>query len=540
MRPTTEAIAVPVDSLSPVLIVGGGPAGLVAALELRRFGIPVRIVDELLEPAHTSRAIGLQARTLEELELRGLADEFVSGGHRACAGEIYAEGKLLFHADFTRIPSRYNFVLFLAESETERILRKALAAQGAAVEWGVKMTAFGQNPSAVTATLKHAGGSLEEVRAAYVIDAEGAHSIIRDTLELQFKGKTLDETFALGDLEIESAISDTSFHIFSSQQGLLALFPMGAGRFRIVAGNPQTLSAPSQEPALEDLQALYDRRSHIPAKLRSLQASSLFHIQSRMVSNPRIGRIFLTGDAAHICSPAGAQGMNTGMQDAMNLGWKLALVLEGKAPESLLDTYGDDRVPVMRSILSRTEGLTNALGGPSALRSFFLHLAPWLGHAELVQQTATSYISQIALNYRSSMLSEDHFGDGSLVAGDRVPDLTVRGAQACAPHEACRLLHLLNASRFTLLMANFADSAAVRALFSGTSSSWKDLVDVVEIAPPQGDAGKPFSDAFGLRPSLTLVRPDAYIGFRGGESSAEALTKYGNRWLASSAQKQAA
>jgi 2-polyprenyl-6-methoxyphenol hydroxylase-like FAD-dependent oxidoreductase len=510
---------------------------MAAALELSRFGIPVRIVDEMEGPASTSRAIGIQARTLEELELRGLADEFVHAGHRTGGGDIYGDGKLLIHADFTKIPSRYNFVLFLAQTQTERILREGLEAQGAAVEWGVKMTAFGQNPSGVTVTLEHSDGQLEEVTAAYVIDAEGAHSIIRNTLGLQFKGKTLEETFVLGDVQIDGNLSNENFHIFSSEDGLLALFPMGGNHFRVVADKPSGISEQTEKPTLEDLQAFYDQRSHVSAKLLDLTWSSFFHINSRMVASLRAGRIFLAGDAAHIHSPAGAQGMNTGIQDAINLGWKLAFVLQGKAPESLLDTYGEDRLPVMRSILSRTEGLTNALGGPSVLRSFFLHLTPWIANAEFVQEAATSHISQIALNYRSSLLSEDHFGDGSLVAGDRIPDLTVLIA---GTGEQQRLFTLLNASRFTLLLANFADTAAVRARFFGASSPWQELVDVVEIAPPEGDARETFTASFGAKPSITLVRPDAYIGFRGGESSAEALAKYGNRWFSPAAQRQAA
>src|SRR5580698_4188266 len=183
------------DSNPQVLIAGGGPTGMAAALELSRFGIRTRIVDEMEGPANASRAIAIQARTLEELELRGLADELVRLGHRAEGGNIYADGRLLLHVDFTKIPSHYNFVLFLAQTETDRILREALEAQGVAVEWGVKVTAIGLQPSGVTAALEHGDGSLEEVTAAYVIDAEGAHSVIRNTLGLQFKGKTLEETF---------------------------------------------------------------------------------------------------------------------------------------------------------------------------------------------------------------------------------------------------------------------------------------------------------------------------------------------------------
>ena len=396
-----------------VLIAGGGPTGITAALELRRFGIPVRIVDVKEGPDSTSRAVGIQARTLEEFQLRGLADDLVRIGHHATGGDIYGEGKLLIHVDFTKIPSSYNYLLFLSQNDTDRILREALEAAGAAIEWGVKMIAFGQDASGVTATLEHCDGSIEEIRPAYVIDAEGAHSIIRSTLGLEFKGKTLDETFLLGDVHITSDLPNSNFHIFSSQQGFLGLFPMGGSHYRLVAGNPAPGNAidvtDSAAPTLEELQAIYDQRSHIPARLHQLTWSSFFHINSRMVKNLRVGRIFLAGDAAHIHSPAGAQGMNTGIQDAMNLGWKLALVMRGIAPEGLLETYEQDRLPVMRSILTGTEGITNITGGDSILRTFFIHLAPLFANAELVQKSATSHISQIALNYRNSPLSEDHF-----------------------------------------------------------------------------------------------------------------------------------
>jgi 2-polyprenyl-6-methoxyphenol hydroxylase-like FAD-dependent oxidoreductase len=528
------------DSNPQVLIAGGGPTGMAAALELSRFGIRARIVDEMEGPESTSRAIAIQARTLEELQLRGLADEFVRLGHRAEGGDIYGDGKLLIHVDFTKIPSHYNFVLFLAQTETDRILREAFEAQGGAVEWGVKVTAIGLQPSGVTVVLEHADGSIEEVTAEYVIDAEGTHSIIRNTLGLQFKGKTLEETFVLGDVRVDGNLPNSSFHIFSSENGLLALFPTGGSQFRVVASNPPRDLAKTEMPALEELQALCDQRSHFLIKLRDLTWSSIFHANSRMVKTLRVGRVFLAGDAAHIHSPAGGQGMNTGIQDAINLGWKLALVLEGKASEPLLDTYDEDRIPVMRSILSRTEGLTNAMGGPSTLRSFFLHLAPWIANSEFAQEIATSRISQIQLNYRNSLLSEDHFGDGSLTAGDRVPDLTVRVAGTGAPQETMKLFALLDASRFTLLLANFQDVAAIRASLSKAASPWQELADVVEIAQPEGDAGKPFADAFGAKPSITLVRPDAYVGFRGGESSAEDLTKYCNRWFSPAAQRQAA
>lgn len=533
----------------PVLIAGGGPTGLTAALELRRFGIPVRVIDEMEGPAPTSRAIGIQARTLEEMELRGLADQFVRIGHHATGGDIYGNGKLLVRIDFSNIASRYNYLLLLSQNETDRILREALEAEGAGVEWGVKLAAFGQTPAGITATLEHTGGFLEEITVPYVIDAEGAHSIVRNTLGLQFKGKTRDDLFAVGDVHVGGDLPNSDFHIFSSERGLLGMFPLGGSLFRLVASNAhddrslanRTLpnQALSDPPTLEELQAIYDQRSHIPARLHQLTWSSLFHVNSRMVDSLRVGRIFLAGDAAHIHSPAGGQGMNTGIQDALNLGWKLALVLRGIAPEALLDTYDHDRLPVMRSVLTRTEGLTDMVDGDSILRTFFVHLAPWVAHADFVRNNVSARISQIALNYRSSPLSSDNFGDGSLTAGDRIPDLSVRVSNG-TPGETKRVFSMLNPTRLTLLLANFTATAAIESQLSEALSPWRELIDAFPISAPDGDAHKPFEESFGVRPSLTLVRPDAYIGFRGTQSSAAELTKYCKRWLSPAAQKRAA
>ena len=529
-----------------VLIAGGGPTGLMAALELKRFGIAVRIVDEAEGPATTSRAMGIQARTLEEMELRGLADEFVRLGNHATGGDIYGDGKRLARIDFARIESRYNYLLFLSQTETERILREALEAEGAAVEWGVKMAAFAQHPGGVTATLEHADGQLEELNVAYMIDAEGAHSIVRGSLGLDFKGSTFSQNYVLGDVHIDSQLANTDFHIFSSEHGFMGLFPLGGSEFRMVATNPsaeQPDAAQSNDapPTLEQLQSIYDQRSHVAARLRQMTWSSWFHINSRMVSRLRVGRIFLAGDAAHIHSPAGAQGMNTGIQDAINLGWKLAFVSQAKAAEELLDTYEQDRLPVMRSIIHRTEGLTEIVGTSSSImRSFFLHVVPWLASADFVQETATARISQISLNYRNSPISDEHFADGSLLAGDRVPDSSLRPANGAGEGEAIRLFSLLNPSRFTLLAANFADPAPALEKISQSISPWQDMIDVVVIQPPQDETAKQFQHIFGLKASITLVRPDAYVGFRGGEASIADLATYCKRWFSPAVEQRAA
>jgi 2-polyprenyl-6-methoxyphenol hydroxylase-like FAD-dependent oxidoreductase len=529
-----------------VLISGAGPTGITAALELRRFGIPVRIIEAQDGPSKTSRAIGVQARTLEELELRGLADEFVRLGNRAGGGIIYGGGRQLLRVDFTRIESRYNFLLLLSEADTERILREALAKEGTRIEFGMKMSAFAQNADGVTATLEHKDGRLEEVSAAYLISAEGAHSTIRSSLNLEFKGKTLDEHYALADLHVDGGLSVSDLHIFSSEHGFMGLFPLGGSHFRLIASNPPGNLSDGQDPTLEQLQAIYDQRSHIPARLRQLGWSSWFHINSRMVEKLKVGRIFLGGDAAHIHSPAAGQGMNTGIQDMMNLAWKLALVLKGQASSELLDTYQQDRLPVMRSILSRTEGLTEIVGAESPLvRGIFNHLVPWIGGLNFVEENATASISQIALNYRDSPLSTDHAAGGTLRAGDRVPELRVRAVRTereigiglrreggvRTGSEESRLFDLLDPSRFTLLLVNIKDGASLQAQLARVLEPLRQLISVVQIQPPGGEFQKHFRESFGSRSLLVLIRPDAYVGYRGNEYSLTKLAEYCRHWF---------
>lgn len=531
----------PGTSNPAVLIVGAGPTGLTAALELRRFGINIRIVDELIAPAITSRAVGIQARTLEEMELRGLAGEFVSLGHPATGGSVYGEGKRILRLDFSRIESRYNYLLFLSQAETERILRDSLTRQGTKVERGVKLTALAQDATGVTAKLQHCDGSLEEVRCSYLISAEGAHSTVRASFNIPFKGKTMEESFALGDLRVSGDLPDSDFHIFSSEYGFMGLFPMGGNRFRIVASNP--LSTPSQAtvPSLAELQTIYNQRSCVPAQLSDLVWSSWFHINTRMVEDLKIGRVFLAGDAAHIHSPAGGQGMNTGIQDMMNLGWKLAMVLMGTAPETLLDTYEQDRIPVMRSILTQTEGLTQMISSESSIvRALFSHIGPWIAESDLVQEKSTARISQLALNYRDSPLSENHLAGGSLRAGDRIPDLAMAVTDDAGVVSRCRLFEVLDPSRFTLLLVNLGDASSLYREVTRAVDRWQELVRTVQVRSLAEEDAARFREYFGTEFSTVLIRPDAYVGFRGTERSVRQLARYCDRWLHRIAQHKAA
>lgn len=526
-----QGLQVSMDTRSSVLIAGAGPTGLTAALELSRFGVPVRLIDELDAPATTSRAIGVQARTLEEMELRGLASEFVRIGHRAQGGCVYGAGKRIFRLDFTQIDSRYNYLLFISQAETERILRKAISNAGVEVERGVKMIAFAQQATGVSATLQHKDGRLEETCASYLISAEGAHSIVRSSLDLPFEGKTLHESYALSDLHVDGDLPDSDFHIFSSEEGFMGLFPLGGSHFRLIASNPASTPGEDSEPDIEKLQTIYDRRSHIRARLRDLAWSSWFHINSRMVQRLKVGRIFLGGDAAHIHSPAGAQGMNTGIQDMVNLGWKLAFVLHGVAPQELLDTYELERLRVMRTILSRTEVMTRVVGAENPfIRGAFDYLAPWIAGSEVVQANAIAQISQIALSYEESPLSVNYGPGGNLRAGDRAPDLRLRVLLDGAVEQQ-RLFGILDPSRFTLLFSEGNWVSLHKAV-----EPWRGCIQIVQTEPEREQHSK---QRLGEAP-LLLIRPDGYIGFCGGGDSLAELIEFCRRWMLPQAEQLAA
>jgi hypothetical protein len=352
---------------------------------------------------------------------------------------------------------------------------------------------------------------------------------VRATLDIPFEGKTRVEQYALGDLHIDSELAETDLHIFSSAYGFLGLFPMGNRRFRLMASNPLSQPGKDTAPPLEELQAIYDQRSPIPARFRDMSWSSWFRINSRMAARLKVGRLLLGGDAAHIHSPAGAQGMNTGIQDMVNLCWKLALVLKGQASPALLDTYEQERLPVMREVLANTDGLTNVIASGT-------QVGPWAQEAEKAQDTVATGMAQLAIGYRNSPLSANQLQEG-LHAGDRVPDLPVRyHTDDGAGWQEKTLFSLLDPSRFSLLAVRFAESAAVPADLWDAVQPWSHLIGVVELAPAEA-ARERFHTVFGRSDGVFLVRPDGYVGFASGEQAwTQQFDAYCRLWLSAPAQ----
>lgn len=579
--------AVNVNAL-PVLIVGAGPTGLACAMSLARAHTNVRLIDRAPQPIPHSRAIGIQARTLELLEQQRVVEPFLELGHRLRAANLYSNGTRLARLDFDPLQTRYPYLLCLEQSITERVLTEHLATLGVQIERGVELAGLRQDASQVEAQLVHADGREETCRAAYVVGADGAHSTVRHLLGFSFAGRTFEQTFMLADLQIDSDLSDDEFHLFASADGLAGIIPMGGGRHRLVAdnaaalargamgpdsveqadGSPDTTTfdkhmpgsvaaGDDSPPSLELCRGLTQRRVHRPLTLSALGWSSYFHLNSRMVEQLRAQRVFLAGDAAHVHSPAGGQGMNTGIQEALNLGWKLARAVAGRGSESLLDTYQIERHPIERDVLRQTAFMTQlaeAERGP--LRLLRERVMPVLASFGPLRDAARLMVSELAIQYRRSPLTLERVLDGGPRAGERAPDALVHvvdGPLGRAPGIG-RLYDLHDPGCFSLFILVELPSRAPGALDATSTLAAPDIkhapeverlsatigavlpegVRIWRVTDAQEDDVSSLTHAYGrTRPAFYLVRPDGYIGARGRPASdASALARHCETWYA--------
>jgi 2-polyprenyl-6-methoxyphenol hydroxylase-like FAD-dependent oxidoreductase len=558
----------------PVLIVGAGPTGLAAAMSLARAHVPVRLIDKAQQPDPHSRAIGIQARTLELLEQHRIVERFLELGHRARTANLYSNGHRLARLDFDPLQTRYPYLLFLEQSVTERLLTEHLATFGVQVERGVELTMFAQGSAGINATLQRADGRIETLHPSYMIAADGAHSAIRHRLGMSFAGKTYEQTYLLADLDVDTGWPDDEFHIFASGAGLAALFPMGKGRQRLIAdhpampadappaGNPAPLAS-IPAPTLDECRLIAKSRIHHPIELADLTWSSYFHLNSRMVEQLRAQRVFLAGDAAHVHSPAGAQGMNTGIQEAFNLGWKLARVLQGDAPDRLLDTYHVERHPIEREVLRQTNFITQlAEADHGPLKLLRERVMPVLAALGPLRDAARLTVSELAIQYRRSPLTLERVLDGGPRAGERAPDALVHvvdGPLGRAPGIGC-IFDLHDPAFFSLfllvdppeeapsgngkllgLARKPVRSADLDRFVSAIEDLLPGAVRVWRVSDANGEDGGPsLSESFGrTRPSFYLVRPDGYVSARGRPGSdLNGLLRHCEAWFAKSVSRE--
>lgn len=393
--------------MNDVLIVGAGPVGLVMAIELARYGVAVRIVDKASERTDKSKALVLWSRTLELLARSGCSAGLVEAGYQVTSVNIVANGKRVAHFTLDQISTPYPYGLMLPQSETERVLDEFLNSLGVKVERPVEMTHFVTSPDKVASTLRHADGSEETVESAWLVGCDGAHSTIRHQLGMEFKGISSPIDWVLADIHLEGLERAPEINIIWHSDGVLVTFPIAADRYRIIAdaGNVDEDAAPA-EVTLEQVQAILDKR--FPEKVRATHPVwlSSFRINERKIANYRAGRVFLAGDAAHVHSPAGGQGMNTGIQDACNLAWKLALVTRGACSEALLDSYSPERSPIAEAVLKVTGRITDmaTLTGEMA-QSIRNHVASLVLGLSPVRKLAAGITSEVSIGYPHSPLN---------------------------------------------------------------------------------------------------------------------------------------
>ena len=487
-----------------VLVVGAGPVGLTMAAELARFGVTVRIVDK--SPARTdkSKALVLWSRTLELIDRMGCGASFVEAGLKARGANIIAGATGIAHIGFDGLETPHPYGLMLPQSETERLMEQHLNAFGVEVERRVELTRFVTDEDAVTAFLRRPDGSEETLDVDWMIGCDGAHSIVRHGLGMEFEGDTLVSHWILADLHLTGPAPLDEIEIYWHADGILALFPITPGRHRVIAdvGDVKAGEHPP-DPTLKEVQSLLDQRG--PAGIKAVDPIWLsgFTINERKVADYRADRVFLAGDAAHVHSPAGGQGMNTGMQDAMNLAWKLALVCRGSAnPEPLLGSYSAERSEVGREVLANAGRLTTiALMRGAVAQSIRNHLAQLLFGLSPVMRAMTNQMSELSIGYPNSPLSR---ADGHVHSGP--------AAGARAPLSAVgRRVGSGGRPRFALFAV--ADS--------GSDALIAQRGDLLE---PETRA--PFADD-----GIWLVRPDGYVAMTARRGAWDTVGAY-LEWIA--------
>lgn len=339
-------------SSDAVLVTGAGPTGLLAACELLRRGVPVRLVDRAAHPADTPRALSLWPRALGILDDLGIGDDVRAASVRIDAYRYFTGGRPLAAFAFPAGCAARN----LPQYETERLLTRRLHALGGTVERGVRLTDFSQDDGTVRVLLRHPGGRGETWRTPYLLGADGASSTVRDRLATPFEGTTYPMTFALLDTRVEGPLPPGEIHYYQAPSGTLVIVPLPGGVFRILTALP----AGAPAPGVPAVQALLDARGPGGVRITEPVHQAVFRVHARRARSLRHGRVHLLGDAAHVHSPAGGQGMNNGLQDAHNLAWKLAAVLHGDSPASLLADYGPERAEATRRIVRDTDLQTRA------------------------------------------------------------------------------------------------------------------------------------------------------------------------------------
>jgi 2-polyprenyl-6-methoxyphenol hydroxylase-like FAD-dependent oxidoreductase len=506
-----------------VLIVGAGPTGLMLANQLVRRGVGVRIIDRHAGPAEQTRALGVQARTLEIYQKLGIVARALELGRVATGANMWAQGSKMARVplgDAGRLVTPYPYILILGQDDNERIMGERLRALGWVVEWNTELTGIEQQPDAVAATLKLPDGRSETIRAAWVGGCDGARSAVRELNGIGFPGAPYEHVFFVADVEMTGPMVADELNVYLWRDGFHLLFPMrGKDHWRIVGILPQALRDRDDVQFDAVLPSFRDEVGGVSVKLCTW--FSTYRIHHRCAERFRDRRCFLLGDAAHIHSPVGAQGMNTGLQDSYNLAWKLALVVKGTADAELLDSYEAERLPVARRLLETTDRGFRLVVSDSwlagLLRTKILaRIAAFAMGFERMQKLAFRAVSQTAIAYRNGALAKTLGGlpESAPHAGDRFPWLKLKLGVGGPTEDSFEKFDDLGFDLFLFGRSLPAGAGAFDALVR------------VHVVPADSANDAALAQAGIPQPSFYLVRPDGHVGLCGGRFDAEAMRRY--------------
>ncbi len=508
-----------------VLVVGAGPTGLMLANQLGRRGVRALIVDRHAGPSLQTRALGVQARTLEIYSHLGIVGQALELGKRATGANMWAGGRRTARVplgDIGRDISPYSFLLILGQDDNERLLGERLGRWNLAVEWNTELVGLVQEADRVVAKLRQPDGTIREVRAAWVAGCDGARSTVREASGIPFQGAAYEHVFFVADTRMTGQMVPDELNVYLWRDGFHLFFPMrGADHWRIVGIVPPGMRG-RDDLTLDDVIPSIREEAGAGVELKGCTWFSTYRIHHRRAERFRDRRCFLLGDAAHIHSPVGAQGMNTGLQDAYNLAWKLALVVSGTAGTALLDSYETERIPVARRLLSTTDRMFSLVVSDTRLAGLLRTrvLARILALAmrvEKVRRLAFRTISQTGIAYPDSPLSESLPGVPREAprAGDRFPWLRLR----LTPNGPMEDFYgRLDDTRFALIVIG-QDTPP------GIVPGLGDLLRT-HVVPDDPANDRELTRAHIPRPSFYLLRPDGHIGLAGARLEVATVTRY--------------